>query len=319
MGAFSVALSALAVSTVSNAAVTPAEGPSIVPALPDQGVSLARDPTFLSGFRMEGAPELELVFGDTERYRQRVDRFYQLDDAMRRERTRFGEAVQRALAGLAASPRGRCPLDDVAPFYAEARRAGDAYRALGSELENERSQIRTLHELGETQALTPDYRWKVRDAENRYQGALTDLREMRVAFVDQLGAEVGHRGCREADLLARGEARIAAGALEEPAVDADAGPPALVPPKRGDPIPVVPASTATFFVDNRACEAGLQVSIDGQLLGVVDPGERGAFQALAGRHTLCLVGLGSGLTCGEAGTLRQAYVHDGWAIALHCQ
>jgi hypothetical protein len=267
---------------------------------------------------MEGAPEIELVFGDTERYRHRVDRFYQLDEAMQRERVRFGENVQRALAGLAASKRGGCPVDAIAPFYVAAKKSGDGYRALGSELEAERAHIRNLDDLGETEALMPDYRWKVRNVEKLYRAALADLREMRLAFVEQLGGEVRHRGCRAEALAARGEALIAEGALDAPAVDPEAGPPEPIKPRRGEETPVVAASTATFFVDNRKCKAALDVYVDGELLGAVPAGERGAFQALAARHGICLIETGSGLRCGEPGTLRHAYVHDGWAIAMHC-
>jgi hypothetical protein len=320
MGGFSVALSALAVSTVSGAALEPAgDTPQVIPSLPDQSITLATDPTFLSGFRMEGSPEVELVFGDTKRFRHRVDRYYELDRAMEKERTTFGGQVQRVLAGLAGQAKGGCPVDTVAAHYTAARRAGESFRALGGQLQGEREQIRGLNDLGETQALTPDYRWKVRQVEPRFQAALTDLREMRVALLDQLGAELRHRGCKVETLLARGEALIAAGALDVPAVDPAAGPPATVPPKRGEEIPVAHARTATFFVDNRACAATLGVTLDDQLLGEVPAGERGAFQALAGRHSLCLLESGSGHSCGEPGTLRNAYVHDGWSIALHCQ
>lgn len=318
MGGFSVALSALAVSTVGSAALQPAgDTPQVIPALPDQAIVLDTEPTLLSGFRMEGSPEVELVFGDSQRFRQRVDRYYELDRAMEKERIGFGGHIQRVLGELAGAPRG-CPVEKIAAHYAAARRAGESFRALGGQLQAERAQIRSLNDLGETEALTPDYRWRVRQVESRFDAALTDLREMRVALVDQLGAELRHRGCSVGELLTRGEALIASGALDLPAVDPNAGPPATVPPKRGEEIPVLPARTVTFFVDNRACPAALQVYLDDGLLGEVPAGERGAFQSLAGRHSMCLLETGGGQTCGEPGTLRTAYVHDGWAIALHC-
>jgi hypothetical protein len=141
---------------------------------------------------------------------------------------------------------------------------------------------------------------------------------MRVAFSEQLAGEVRHRGCKLDELSKRGEELIATGALDRPALDPASGPPKPVPPKRGEATPVVPASTVTFFVDNRACKTQLEVHLDGVLLGQVAAGQRGAFQTLAGQHGICLIEAGAGLTCGEPGTLRHGYVHDGWAIALHC-
>ncbi len=81
---------------------------------------------------------------------------------------------------------------------------------------------------------------------------------------------------------------------------------------------MVTATTVTFYVDNRACPGSQAVFLDGALLGEVPAKSKSAFQALAGHHALCLIGQGSNARCGDPGTLRSAFLHDGWSIGLHC-
>jgi len=294
---------------------TPADAVvAVPPQIPDQGLIAEVPPTFLSGFRVEGSPEVEVVFGDSESYKQRVDRFFAIDRAMDQARRSFSRGVQQAQQALGPRRRGPCPTDRIARAYYEARRDGETYRALGAELEAEHNAIVQLDEMGETAALTPDYRWKVRQVPDRYRRALVDLKEMRVAFLVQLGGELRHRRCRTGDLLARGQ-ELAQEAASAPPAAADAGP-GEQPAEPAEPI--VPATTVTFYVDNRACPAAQAVYLDGTLLGEVPGEQRTAFQALAGHHALCLVPAGSAARCGDPGTVRTAFLHDGWSIALHC-
>lgn len=325
MAAFSVPLSSLCVSTMTSMVLAPSAGPadavvSVPPQIPDQALSPDVPPSFLSGFRVEGAPELEVVFGDSESYKQHLDRFFALDEAMDRARSSFQKNVQGALAALGRVKKGkRCPLDQVARAYHGARRDGDSYRALGSELESEHGLITQLDDIGETAALTPDYRWKVKQVSGRYRRAVVDLKEMRVAFLVQLGSELKHRGCRGADLVKRAEQLVASGTPPDepdPLAVAPVVPPRVKPGE--EPKPVVPATTVTFYVDNRACPGAQAVFLDGALLGEVPAKSKSAFQALAGHHALCLIGKESNARCGDPGTLRNAFLHDGWSIGLHC-
>jgi hypothetical protein len=326
MAAFSVPLSSLCVSTMTSMVLAPSIGPADAvvaapPEIPDQALSPDVPPSFLSGFRVEGAPELEVVFGDSESYKQHVDRFFQIDEAMDRTRSSFQKNVQGALAGLGGKSQGKkCPLDQVARSYYGARRDGESYRALGAELEGEHGVISQLDDMGETAALTPDYRWKVKQVGGKYRRALVDLREMRIAFLVQLGSELKHRGCKGADLVKRAGELVASGAPSEPPPE-EVAVAVPVPPrvKPGEqPKPVVPATTVTFYVDNRACPGAEQVFLDGALLGEVPAKSKSAFQALAGHHALCLIGASSNARCGDPGTLRNAFLHDGWSIGLHC-
>ncbi|HKE18283.1 MAG TPA: hypothetical protein VKB80_25570, partial [Kofleriaceae bacterium] len=280
-------------------------------------------PSFLSGFRVEGAPEVEVVFGDSEFFKRHVDRFRALDKAMEAARRSFSRSVQAAVAALGHERRGACPVDRVARSFYEARREGETYRALGAELESEEVLIQQLDDLGETAALTPDYRWKVNQVAGRYRQALVDLKEMRLAFQTQLGGELAHRGCKQAELLARGADLVASQApVAEAEPPPDSGGAGGKPPRKpgAEPpaAPAIPATTITFYVDNRSCAAGQQVYLDGELLGEVGSSARAAFQALAGRHALCLIPGDSPARCGDPGTIRAAFLHDGWSIGLDC-
>jgi hypothetical protein len=325
MAAFSVALSSLCVSTMTGMVLAPPAAPegavvAVPPEVPDQDVTPDMPPAFLSGFRVEGSPELDVVFGDSENYKRHIDRFFALDKAMDAARSDFSRNVELALGALAEHKKGACPADQIALPYYGAKRDGDTYRALGAELEGEEAVISQLDDLGETTALTPDYRWKAKQAPDRYKRALTDLKEMRVEFMAQLGAELGHRGCRSGDLLKRGAALVASGAPEP----ASAPNPMLTPPqprpvKPSDQPQTVAATTITFYVDNQACPGAQQVFLDGALLGEVGAHGKTAFQALAGHHDLCLIDADSEARCGDPGTLRSAFLHDGWSVALHCR
>jgi hypothetical protein len=288
------------------------------PEIPDQALSPDVPPSFLSGFRVEGAPELEVVFGDSESYKQHVDRFFALDEAMDRTRSSFQKNVQGAQAALGGKGK-KCPVDGVARAYYGARRDGESYRALGAELEGgARRHRRGSTTWARQRRLTPDYRWKVKQVTGRYRRAVVDLKEMRIAFLVELGSELKHRGCKGAVLIKRaGEAgrhrrtgRAASrGGRGRGAAAGQAGRPAK---------PVVPATTVTFYGRQSSLPGAEQVFLDGALLGEVPAKSKSAFQALAGHHALCLIGSESNSALRRPGTLRNAFLHDGWSIGLHC-
>jgi hypothetical protein len=243
---------------------------------------------------------------------------------MQKTREDFSRNVQATLASLAADlgangrPAGKCPVDAVALSYARAFRLGQLYHRQGKELEAQSTSIKELDTLGETAGLTPDYRWKVARVFKLYPEVLKDFREMRAAFQTQLAGEIRFHGCDVQALITKGEE------LER------AGPPPTAPtaragmppgPKRKDAgklAPPVAASTATFFIDNSSCPSSLRVFVDGTLLGEVASSAKAAFQALVGRHDLCLIPSSSQQQCGDPGTLRRTYIHDGWSITLRC-
>jgi hypothetical protein len=98
-------------------------------------------------------------------------------------------------------------------------------------------------------------------------------------------------------------------------------PPAATQSKRrqgADDDPVVQAQTVTFFIDNQDCPGPVEVNFDGTLLGEAAGGTRAAFQALAGRHMVCLLESGTDAECGGAGTVCTAFIFDGWTVTMHC-
>ncbi len=271
----------------------------------------------MAGFRMGGAPELEFVFGDIDVFKRQIDVFNKLHEEMSAERVLFANATHSAQQAL-ATPRGkaqgakRCPAEEVAPNYALAKSAGLKFKRLGGDLEAAYFAIRQLDELGETSGLTPDYRWKVKKSRARYRQALVDLKEMRAVFGRELEAGLRARGCQPKSLLLLAQtvpqvtvpkaAPKTKGALSKPTTSKSP----------------IPASTATFFVSNETCKDALRVQVDGVLLGSVAPGTKAAFQSLVGRHSLCLLGSDGELTCGDTGTLRTAFVYDGFHVGRHC-
>jgi hypothetical protein len=263
-----------------------------------------------AGFRLEGDPEIEMVFGDTAGYRKHVDRFYELHGQLRDTRAEFQRFARATQTTLEAHGK-KCPADAVAPLYAQAYDRGQRYRELGAQLEGHWAAIDKLDKLGETSGLTPDYRWRVRRGKRLYEAALVDYREIRGTFDDQLGKELAFRKCDVDRLLAEGRA----GNLPE----ADAVSTAATPkPGKSETAPIKLAA-ATFFIDNQSCSAPLAVYLDGVLLGEVASGARAAFQGQPGRHALCLIPGTSVLRCGDLGTVRSAHIHDGWSMAMKCR
>jgi hypothetical protein len=275
---------------------------------------------YTGGFRMEGDPKIETVFGDAEAYKRYVDRFYAVYTEMQKAREDFSRNVQAVLASLAADQGragGKCPTDAVALTYSRAFRFGQLYHRLGKEVEANLISIRDLDSLGETSGLTPDYRWKVAKVFKIYPEVLKDFREMKLAFQTQLAGEVRFHGCDAQTLIAKGEELEKAGAPPT-GPTARTGMP-VAKKKDGEKLqPPVVASTATFFIDNSSCATTLRVYVDASLLGEVGSSAKAAFQSPVGLHDLCLIPSSSQQQCGDPGTQRRTYIHDGWSITLRC-
>jgi hypothetical protein len=272
----------------------------------------------VAGFRMGGAPEMEFVFGDIDLYKRQIDSFKKLHEQMTAQRVAFAHAThsaQQVLAKPAAKgKRGVCPASEVAVDYAAASEAGLAFRRLGGDFESTYFSIRRLDELGESSGLTPDYRWHVKKSRSRYRQALTDLKEMRSVFRSELEAGLRSRGCKSQKLLSLAKTlQLGSSTTKSDTTTSDTkqGPTKIQKPIR--------ASTATFFVDNETCSDPLAVHVDGTLLGKVAAGKKAAFQSLLGRHSLCLLSDSGKLTCGDTGTLRNAFVYDGFTVSRHCE
>jgi hypothetical protein len=266
---------------------------------------------------MEGQPQLEIPFGDADAYRKTVDRFLALHDQMQELRDDFSRSVQEVLARVAPEARDarkhRCPESEISAPFARAFALGQQYLRSGRELERAFSQVRDLDSLGETQGLTPDYRYKVKRVLELYRQLLADYREMKIAFHDQLSGEVRFRGCDPDRLVARAE-QAAKDALAQAAATAtgENGEKA----KSADDVRT--AAVVTFFVDNLRCKEPARLYLDQVPLGQVDPTARAGFRTKAGPHEVCLLAASDKKVCGAPGTVRRAYVHEGFTLTLRC-
>ncbi len=289
------------------------------------------------GFHLEPRAVVDDVFGDAGDYRRIVDKFLQLTESMQGQRDDFARAVQAILATLATVDKARprkCPEAGAAAPYARALTIGQDYLRAGRELGRYYDQVREYDRLGETVGLTPDYRWKVKKVVQQYNALLTDYREMKVAFHDQLADELRFAGCDLDKLATRGgygqpkEEWPAPGDPGAPGVAAvdkspiPQPPPSQPPRARPEPVPIEigPPSRAgvLFYVDNTRCQTGTHVSLDGRLVGDVPAATRAGFPTTPGPHELCLISDGAAKKFGDPGTVRKSYLHEGWTIALRC-
>ncbi|MEO6952565.1 MAG: hypothetical protein ABI321_12180 [Polyangia bacterium] len=301
------------------------------------------------GFHLEGRPAIDDVFGDATDFQRIIDRFLELSTQMSAMRDTFAKTVQDTLTALgvrAIKPvpgRHGCPIEAVAPSYAKGYRLGSDYLRLGRELTRHYEQVREYDRLGETIGLTPDYRVKVRRVLAQYKALVTDYREMKVAFHDQLLDELRYQGCDLWTLLQRGDPKLATqkvadewpqpgsaqapGGIRPPTEATSELPPLNLPVERvPSPSPITLPKTTTpqqprsgilFYVDNTKCKRPSAVTLDGKRLGAVAGGTRAGFQSQAGPHDLCLLDDDT-RKCGEAGTVRRSYLHEGWTITLRC-
>jgi hypothetical protein len=291
--------------------------------------------TTVTPFRTEVAPRVDPVFGDIASLRQSVDRFLDLQGEMDQVRSEFSTAVHGTLAQLAPvgapAPRG-CPGGALAQ-YQRALAAGGRYLALGRQLEARFREIRRSDELGDTVGLTPDYRVKMKRARELYQDLLRDYREMRVAFYDQLGAEMRHAGCT---LPVASQARAAPGKESaEPAIPDPSDPSAWALEDSEASGPVVPLKLAAhgarlgptgpgaapaiwITIDNSRCAQASQLSIDGGSFGTVGSRKKVTVRTHAGPHDVCVLPTSDKRSCGDSGTLRHAYLYEGWTLIVRC-
>ena len=259
-------------------------------------------------------PELVRPWGDAEAVGQALDRYAALAQAMADARVRYQRGVLGLLGALGRGPRAparaepmrRCPVADIAGTWAQTQRELDAIVRLGVDLEATWRFIARHDEAGATAALLPNARTQVAAARKSYKLALADLGELRAEWGRALGPELAAVGCSD---------RLLAAAVADPTryqVTQDDQPEAIPTTQ-----PARPRARATFYVDNTRCGDPIEVWIDGAQLGQVGAGRRSALVADGGERTLCLLVPGAA-QCGDRGTVREVYLHDGWSVTMHC-
>jgi hypothetical protein len=203
-------------------------------------------------------------------------------------------------------PVRRCPIVRLASDWAAAQGELASIERLGVELEAAWRFIARHDEVGATASLLPNARTQVAAARKAWKLALADIAELRAEWGRALGPELRAVGCTD---------RLLAAAVADPVRYH------VVEEDQPEPIPTTqpprPRPRATFYVDNAQCIDPVEVWIDGAQLGQVAPGRRSALVADGGERTLCLLVPGAA-QCGDRGTVRQVYLHDGWSVTMHC-
>ena len=264
---------------------------------------------------LEFRPDIVRPWGDADALVGVLDRYTATAAVMAAERAGYQVQFLGLLGMLGSGPmsgkklttNGRtCPVSQLAPVWASAQRAFVRYEKLGITLEEAYRFIARHDEIGATQGLLPNARTQVIDVKKGFRVTLADAAELRAEWIRGISPELRAVGCTD---------RLLAAAVADPRSYQ------VIEDDRPDQIPktVAPRAkpSATFYVDNSRCTDPVDVSIDGTQIGQVAPGRRSALVADSGERTLCLLGPGAA-QCGDRGTVRQVYLHDGWSVTMYC-
>jgi tetratricopeptide (TPR) repeat protein len=256
-------------------------------------------------------PELMRPWGDSEALQEDLRRFAAAQADMATVREAYQGDIVALLGALGKGPGGKrkaakgCPTGQLAARWADAQTRLQRLQRLGLALEAAFARIVRHDELGMTAGLLPNARLAVASAKRDYPVALRDMAELRAEWSSGLSPELGAAGCTMQALAAAASDRRNLGVADEP----------LEPEPVAAPERVV--QRTTFFVDNTRCSEELDVYVDDALVGRTAAGQRTAWVAGAGERSLCMIVPGTG-QCGDRGTVRRVYLHDGWTVTTHC-
>jgi tetratricopeptide (TPR) repeat protein len=267
-----------------------------------------------AGVALQLTPELVRPWGDADAIGAALARFAAVGQAMAQARAAYQRRVLGLLGTLNRGPDApakpqavrSCPIARVATEWATAQRELAGLERLGVDLEAAWRFIARHDEAGATASLLPNARTQVAAARKAWKLAIADVGELRAEWGRALGPELQAVGCTD---------RLLAAAVADPARYH------VVQDDQPEPIPTTqpprPRARATFYVDNARCLDPVEVWIDGAQIGQVGPGRRSALVADGGERALCLLVPGAA-QCGDRGTVRQVYLHDGWSVTMHC-
>jgi Flp pilus assembly protein TadD len=259
-------------------------------------------------------PELVRPWGDAQALEAALDRYAVAATTMAAVRVSYQSRFLMLIAALGKGPYApvktppvrRCPVATIASMWDAAQQELRRYERLGTELESAYRFIARHDEAGATTGLLPNSRSRVSKLKKDFRTTLADVGELRSEWVRGVIPELRMAGCSD---------KLLAAAVADPEryrVDVEERPEAI--PATQAPRP---RARATFYIDNQRCADPVNVWIDGTHLGEVAPGRRSALVSDGGERTLCLIVPG-GAQCGDRGTLRQVYLHDGWTATMHC-
>jgi hypothetical protein len=295
----------------------------------------------VTAFRIDAGARVDPVFGDVASLREGIDQFLTLQGEMEKLRDEFSTAVHdtmNQLGPIGARPTRACPVA-VPSSYVKALDAGRRFLSLGRRLEGRFREIRRADESGDTVGLTPDYRIKAKRVRELYLALLRDYREMRVAFYDQLGTELRHAGCKlpvgaalplpgvplpdnkHSEAPVPDPANPADWELESPDAPAS-GRDGKEPSARTSKPPSPPAPGAGpaiwIEIDNTRCALASTLTLDGTAVGPIAAQRKVSVRTHAGPHELCVLPATEKRACGAPGTVRRAYLYEGWTLAVRC-
>jgi Flp pilus assembly protein TadD len=259
-------------------------------------------------------PELVRPWGDGEALQDAIDRYAVIASAMAIVRSEYQAHVLALLGTVGLGPYAKvkpyttksCPVDQLWRSWMVAQQVYYRYARLGVELEATYRFAMRHDAIGMTQALLPNGRIAIAAMRRGFASKLADVGELRAEWRFGVEQELRVVGCTDRLLAAAAADPSRYRVIEEDKPDA---PPARQAPR--------PKPRATFFVDNTRCPDPVEVLVDGVPLGQVAPGRRSALVADGGDRTLCLIGPG-GAQCGDRGTVRRVYLHDGWSVTMQC-
>jgi hypothetical protein len=305
----------------------------------------------VSTFKTDVQPRIDPVFGGVAALRSAIDEFLALEGDMKKSRDSFSTAVHDAIAqiapigaafgtgGASGAARG-CPPDALAS-QRKARDSGRRFLALGRRFEARFREIRRGLSLGDTVGLTPDYRLKANRSRELYDELLRDYQEMRVAFHDQLLSELRHVGCKVElvgpTLVAPGPGgKITLPVTEPNAPDPD-NPSDWALVAADEPLPPLSATSTSarngkaaaaasaesspaiwIGIDNTRCARPSSFTLDGRAVAPIPAGKKVQIRTRAGPHSLCVLPATEKRPCGATGTVRRAYLFEGWSMAVRC-
>ncbi len=259
-------------------------------------------------------PELVRPWSDGEGLQLMLDRYEQATTAMAELRVKYQKDVLELLGAVGQGPLARvkagsvrtCPVGQIAPTWHRAQQELVQYQRLGVDLEVAYRFLARHDDAALTAGLLPGSRVAVASAKKRFRTALADMGELRAEWTRGVAQELRAAGCND---------KLLAAAFADPQRYR------VIREDKPEVLPVRQAPRAkprtTFFVDNSRCADHVEVWIDGSHIGQVAPGRRSALVADGGERTLCLL-LPGGAQCGDRGTVRQVYLHDGWSTTLYC-
>ena len=264
-------------------------------------------------FALEYKPELVRPWGDSEALEASITHYALIATTMATVRVEYQAHVLAIVGALGKGPNAKikpgtlraCPLD-VSASWSAAQKLLSRYARLGGELEQTYRFIARHDEIGLTEGLLPNARKEVAGAKKSFKVALADMGELRAEWSRGVVPELRAVGCSDKLLAAAVKDPLRYRVIKEDKPDA-------LPPK----LPPRPKPRTTFFVDNSRCAEPVDVWIDGTHIGQVVAGRRSALVADGGERTLCLLVPG-GAQCGDRGTVRQVYLHDGWNTTIYC-